>query len=98
MDILSHCRSTMSKTSMEIHKSHMSEEMKREALQVALLAVNMYEKGNDIALYIKKEFDRKHGKYWHCIIGKFSASVSYNTDSYISFSVDGKNILLFKTD
>ncbi|KAK9971129.1 hypothetical protein ABG768_027021 [Culter alburnus] len=88
----------MPKTSMEIHKSHMSDEMQREALQVTLLAVNMYTEKDDIAQYIRKEFDRKHGKYWQCIIGKFSASVSYNTDSYISFSVGGKNILLFKTD
>ena len=24
----------------------------------------------DVAEYIKKEFDKKHGPTWHCIVGK----------------------------
>ncbi|KAK9971131.1 hypothetical protein ABG768_027023 [Culter alburnus] len=88
----------MSETSMEVRRSEMSEEMQREALQVALLAVNMYTDGYGIATYIRKEFDRKHGKYWQCIVGNCGYSVSHNTDSYINFSVDGNRIVLFKTD
>ncbi|KAK9971130.1 hypothetical protein ABG768_027022 [Culter alburnus] len=87
----------MSKTSMEVHKSEMSDEMQRDALQVALLAVNMYEKGNDIATYIRKEFERKHGGTWQCIVGNSGYSVRHKQDSYISFSVGDKRILLFRT-
>ncbi|KAK9971123.1 hypothetical protein ABG768_027015 [Culter alburnus] len=82
---------------IEIHKSDMSDEMQRNALQVALLAVNMYKEDNDIARYIKKEFNRKHGNTWHCIIGSSGYSVTNNKNSYIDFSVGGKNITLFKT-
>ncbi|XP_048067443.1 dynein 8 kDa light chain, flagellar outer arm-like [Megalobrama amblycephala] len=84
----------MPKTS--IHKSDMSEEMQREALQVALLAVNNKE-DNDIAHYIKKEFDRKHGNTWQCIIGSSGYSVTHNPNSYIDFSVGDTKITLFKT-
>ncbi|KAK9971125.1 hypothetical protein ABG768_027017 [Culter alburnus] len=82
---------------IEIHKSDMSDEMQRDALQVALLALNMYTKGNDIANYIKKEFDRKHGNTWQCIIGSSGYSVTHNPNSYINFSVGDKKITLFKT-
>ncbi|ROI64782.1 Dynein 8 kDa light chain, flagellar outer arm [Anabarilius grahami] len=89
-------RSTMPKTS--IRRSDMSDEMECEALQVALLAVNMYEKNEDIAHYIKTEFNRKHGNYWQCIVGNFASSVTHNKNSYIDFSVGDENITLFKTD
>ncbi|XP_048066871.1 dynein 8 kDa light chain, flagellar outer arm-like [Megalobrama amblycephala] len=91
------CRSTMPKISTSIHKSHMSDEMQREVLQVALLAVNMYEKNQDIANYIKNEFERRHEKNWHCIIGDCAYNVTPKQNSYIDFSVDGKRILLFKS-
>ncbi|KAK9971121.1 hypothetical protein ABG768_027013 [Culter alburnus] len=82
---------------IEIHKSDMSDEMQLEALQVALLAVNMYEKESDIATNIVKEFDRKHGLTWQCIVGSFGFYVRNKSNSYIFFSVGDKNILLFRT-
>ncbi|KAK9971128.1 hypothetical protein ABG768_027020 [Culter alburnus] len=88
----------MSKTSMEIHKSDMCDEMQSEALQVALLALNMYEDSMDIAVYIRTEFERKHGGTWSCIVGSCDASVTYKLNSYINFSAGGKKILLFRTD
>ncbi|KAK9971122.1 hypothetical protein ABG768_027014 [Culter alburnus] len=87
----------MPKTSTEIRRSDMSNEMEREVLQVALLAVNMYEKNMDIAEYIKKEFDRKHGGTWQCIIGDCAYFITHKSNSYICFSVDGERIVLFKT-
>ncbi|XP_048067237.1 dynein 8 kDa light chain, flagellar outer arm-like [Megalobrama amblycephala] len=88
----------MSKTSMEIHDSDMSDEMQREALQVGLLAVNMYSQGIDIATYMVKEFERKHGLTWHCFIGSSGSHVRPNQNGYICFSVGGKRIVLFRTD
>jgi len=48
----------MSKTPTEVYKSDMSDEMQDEALQVALLAVNMYTDENDIAVYMVKVCSR----------------------------------------
>ncbi|ROI64779.1 Dynein light chain, cytoplasmic [Anabarilius grahami] len=81
---------------MEILTTKMSDEMQREVLQVALLAVNMYTKDNDIATNIKKEFERKHGGTWHCIIG--SSGYNVKLKCYINVSVGDKDILLFRTD
>uniref|UniRef100_A0A672KDD8 Dynein light chain n=1 Tax=Sinocyclocheilus grahami TaxID=75366 RepID=A0A672KDD8_SINGR len=74
------------------------DEMQREVLQCAFLAVNMYEDGLDIASYIKKiiEFDRRHQPNWHCIVGNCSSHVTHNDSCYISFDVGNKHIVLFK--
>ncbi|XP_048064836.1 dynein 8 kDa light chain, flagellar outer arm-like [Megalobrama amblycephala] len=87
----------MLKTSLDVYNSDMSDEMQDEALQVALLAVNMYTEDNDIAVYMVKEFDRRHGRSWHCIMGNCGYYVQYKT-SYICFSVGDKRIVLFRTD
>uniref|UniRef100_A0A673J0J8 Dynein light chain n=1 Tax=Sinocyclocheilus rhinocerous TaxID=307959 RepID=A0A673J0J8_9TELE len=87
----------MAKTSIKIKIADMSDEMQREVLQCAFLAVNMYEDGLDIATYIKKEFDRRHQPNWHCIVGNCSSHVTHNKSCYISFDVGNKHIVLFKT-
>uniref|UniRef100_A0A8C1VDE1 Dynein light chain n=1 Tax=Cyprinus carpio TaxID=7962 RepID=A0A8C1VDE1_CYPCA len=81
---------------IEKKKGIMSDEMQRDALQCALLAVNMYKKGINIANYIKKEFNRKHQASWQCIVGSTGYSVSHNSNCYINFTVGKKHIVLFK--
>ncbi|KAG1968766.1 dynein light chain 2, cytoplasmic [Pimephales promelas] len=84
-------RSAMSKTSLEVHKSRMSDEMQREALQVALLAVNMHEGASDIANYIMTEFDRRHGRSWHCIVGNCGYCVHSFLSLYGNLHVNKNN-------
>ena len=48
----------------------MTEEMQQEAVEVARLALEKYPIEKDIAAYIKREFDKKHGSTWHCIVGR----------------------------
>lgn len=51
----------------------MSKEMQQDAVQTAAMAMDKYNDDKDIALFLKKEFDRKYEPTWHCIIGsKFS--------------------------
>ncbi|KTF72150.1 hypothetical protein cypCar_00045245 [Cyprinus carpio] len=88
----------MARSSIVIHNAVMSDEMQREALQCALLAVNMYQNASGIATYIAKEFDRKYQRTWHSVVGNtFSSYVQHTSNSYMFFSVSDKNILLFKT-
>uniref|UniRef100_A0A673JMJ7 Dynein light chain n=1 Tax=Sinocyclocheilus rhinocerous TaxID=307959 RepID=A0A673JMJ7_9TELE len=88
----------MAKSSIGIHNSVMSDEMQREALQCALLAVNMYENERDIATYIVKEFDRKYNPTWHCIVGRnFGSYVTHETKHLIYFCLGEQAILLFKS-
>lgn len=48
----------------------MSEEMQQESVDIASAALEKYNIEKDIAAFIKKEFDRKHGPTWHVVVGK----------------------------
>ncbi|CAN0369230.1 unnamed protein product, partial [Scytosiphon promiscuus] len=40
----------------------------------------------DIAAFIKKEFDKKHNPTWHCIVGRnFGSYVTHETKHFIYF-------------
>ncbi|RXK38454.1 hypothetical protein M231_04219 [Tremella mesenterica] len=48
----------------------MSEEMQQKAVEMASMAGEKYNVEKDMAMYIKKEFDRIYGTTWHCVVGK----------------------------
>jgi dynein light chain LC8-type len=52
----------------------------------------------DIAAYIKKEFDARHGPTWHCIVGRnFGSYVTHETRHFAYFYVGPQAVLLFKS-
>ena len=54
--------------------------------------------GQDIAAYIKKEFDKKYNPTWHCIVGRnFGSYVTHETKHFIYFYLGQVAILLFKS-
>ncbi|EDS42171.1 dynein light chain 1, cytoplasmic-like protein [Culex quinquefasciatus] len=56
------------------------------------------EKKQDIAAYIKKEFDKKYNPTWHCIVGRnFGSYVTHETRHFIYFYLGQVAILLFKS-
>lgn len=82
----------------QVKSVDMSEEMEAEALSVAKLAVQSNNVEKDIAQYIKKEFDQRHGNTWHCIVGRnFGSFVTHETKHFIYFYVGNLAVLLFKT-
>ena len=48
----------------------MPEEMRNESIASANKALDMHGTYNEIAGYIKHEFDSKHGHAWNCIVGR----------------------------
>jgi dynein light chain LC8-type len=44
--------------------------MQQRAVDTATAALEQYDVEKDIAMFIKKEFDRMYGTTWHCIVGK----------------------------
>ncbi|EJT51709.1 hypothetical protein A1Q2_02826 [Trichosporon asahii var. asahii CBS 8904] len=52
----------------------MSEEMQETATQMAVTALEKYAVEKDVAMYIKKEFDRLYNTTWHCVVGKHFGS------------------------
>ena len=51
-------------------------------------ALEKYNVEKDIAAYLKKEFDRKHGTTWHAIVGRnFGSYVTHEAGYFIYFYV-----------
>lgn len=52
----------------------------------------------DVAAYIKKEFDRKYHPTWHVIVGRnFGSYVTHETKHFIYFYLGQVAVLLFKS-
>lgn len=47
-----------------------TEDMQQRAVEVTSQAFDNHNLEKDIAMYIKKEFDRLYGTTWHCVVGK----------------------------
>ena len=51
-----------------------------------------------IAEEIKKEFDYKYKKTWHCIVGEnFGSFVTHESKTFIFFQIADVSVLLFKS-
>ncbi len=71
--------------------------MQRDAINLTSVAMDKYVAEKDIAGYIKKEFDKKHGPTWHCIVGRsFGSYVTHETQNFIFFFLNQFGILLLK--
>ena len=52
----------------------------------------------DVAAYIKREFDKKYNPTWHVIVGRnFGSYVTHETKHFIYFYLGQVAILLFKS-
>eukprot|EP00270_Netrium_digitus_P010160 TRINITY_DN3132_c0_g1_i1.p1 TRINITY_DN3132_c0_g1~~TRINITY_DN3132_c0_g1_i1.p1 ORF type:complete len:101 (+),score=29.22 TRINITY_DN3132_c0_g1_i1:146-448(+) len=81
-----------------IKSEDMDSAMQKEATDCAVEAMEKFTLEKDIAGYIKKEFDRRHGAIWHCIAGRsFGSYVTHEAGHFLYFYVDATAVLLFKT-
>ncbi|XP_006835760.1 PREDICTED: dynein light chain 1, cytoplasmic-like [Chrysochloris asiatica] len=77
----------------------MSQEMQKDALDIASQALDKFCIEKHIAAYIKKEFDKKYGPFWHCVVGRnFGSCVTHKANHFIYFYLSQIAILLFKAD
>ncbi|KAG7013650.1 Dynein light chain 1, cytoplasmic [Cucurbita argyrosperma subsp. argyrosperma] len=53
-----------------IKSADMFGDVQKEAIDVAIAAFEKHSVEKDVAEYIKKEFDKRHGPTWHCIVGR----------------------------
>lgn len=65
----------------------MAEDMQQEAVDAAIVAFSKYTVEKDIAAHLKKDFDKRYGATWHCIVGR-------NFGSYVTH---GKQSVLFRS-
>ncbi|CAG8444852.1 2568_t:CDS:2 [Funneliformis caledonium] len=72
----------------------MVDEMQREALDCANQALEKYNIEKDIAAYIKREFDKKYGTTWHCIVGRNFGSYVTHASTAILLKPSGKCFII----
>ncbi|CAO3635941.1 unnamed protein product [Mucor fragilis] len=88
----------MSDTKAVVKSVDMSEEMQQEAIECSTQALEKYNIEKDIAAHIKREFDRKYGPTWHCVVGRnFGSFVTHESKHFIYFYHGQIAILLFKS-
>ncbi|CAI9118851.1 OLC1v1020478C1 [Oldenlandia corymbosa var. corymbosa] len=81
-----------------IKNADMKEDMQKEAVDIAIGAFEKNNVEKDVAEHIKKEFDKRYGPTWHCIVGKnFGSYVTHETNHFVYFYLDSKAVLLFKS-
>lgn len=88
----------MSDKRVVVKASDMAEDMIQDATEIAQEALKSNEIEKDVAAHIKREFDKKHGTVWHCVVGRsFGSYVTHETKHFIYFYVGQLAVLLFKT-
>ncbi|XP_074582413.1 dynein 8 kDa light chain, flagellar outer arm-like [Curcuma longa] len=81
-----------------VKRVDMGEKMRGDAIGCARAGFEKHTVAKEVAEYIKKEFDKKHGQTWHCIVGRdFGSYVTHETNHFIYFYVDKVAVLLFKS-
>ncbi|TKY54165.1 Dynein 8 kDa light chain, flagellar outer arm [Spatholobus suberectus] len=81
-----------------IKSADMLPDMQKEAVDIAVTAFEKHNVEKDVAENIKKEFDKRHGPTWHCIVGRnFGSYVTHETNHFVYFYLDQKAVLLFKS-
>jgi dynein light chain LC8-type len=81
-----------------VKNADMTEEMQSEAVEVASQAVERFSVEKDVAAHVKKEFDRRHGPTWHCVVGRnFGTYVTHETKHFVYFYLGQVAVLLFKS-
>ncbi|XP_017151114.1 dynein light chain 1, cytoplasmic [Drosophila miranda] len=88
----------MSDRKAVIKNADMSEEMQQDAVNVSTAALEKYNIEQEIAAYIKREFDKKYSPTWHVVVGRnFGSYVTHETRHFIFVYLGQVAVLLFKS-
>ena len=81
-----------------LKSADMTEDMQQDVIESAVQALQSQNAHKEVAAYIKKEFDRKYGPTWHCIVGKhFGSFVTHEESHFFYFFLNDTGILLYKS-
>lgn len=83
---------------MQTLTSVQTDELRDEIFGISVQAVEQFQLEREVAAYIKKELDSKHGQTWHVIVGKnFGSYVTHEKGHFIYFYIGPLAFLVFKT-
>jgi len=76
----------------------MVEEMEKDAIELATVAMMEYLIERDMAAHIKKEMDKKYSPTWHVVVGTaYGSHVVHQTKNFIYFHIGQLAFLVFKS-
>ncbi|KAL6537526.1 hypothetical protein OROMI_026060 [Orobanche minor] len=82
-----------------IEDSDMPLKMQIQALASASQALDMYDvlDCKSMAANIKKEFDKRYGNGWQCVVGSnFGCFFTHRKGTFVYFKLETLNFLIFK--
>ncbi|KAL6006217.1 hypothetical protein ACLOJK_040263 [Asimina triloba] len=82
-----------------VQDTDMPVKMQRHAMTTASQALDLYDVFDckSIAGHIKKEFDKKYGSGWQCVVGSnFGCFFTHTQGTFIYFCLETLNFLVFK--
>ncbi|XP_031119657.1 dynein light chain LC6, flagellar outer arm-like [Ipomoea triloba] len=82
-----------------IEDTDMPMKMQIQAMSCAYQALDLYDvlDCKSIAAHIKKEFDKRYGNGWQCVVGtNFGCFFTHTKGSFIYFTLETLNFLIFK--
>ncbi|KAH7856552.1 hypothetical protein Vadar_002718 [Vaccinium darrowii] len=82
-----------------IEDSDMPKKMQNQAMTAASQALDIYDVVDykSIAAHIKKEFDKRYGNGWQCVVGSnFGCFFTHTKGTFIYFTLETLNFLIFK--
>ena len=81
-----------------IKSTDMPDEMQQDAIYLANHSSINSGLDKNIAGFIKKEFDRKYGPTWHCIVGdNFGSYLTHELSNFMFFILDDISVLLWRS-
>lgn len=81
-----------------IKNADMAENIQQDAVNIATEALKKFNIEKDLAAFIKREFDKKYGPTWHCVVGRnFGSFVTHEVKNFIYFYLGQLAFLLWKT-
>ncbi|CAD2218799.1 dynein light chain LC8-type [Angomonas deanei] len=84
--------------SATVKLSEMPREMENFAILSAQEGLTKCYNEQEVAAYLKKEFDTKYGPTWNCFVGRsFGSFVTHEQNHYIYFYIGQTGLLLFKS-
>ncbi|CAH8434874.1 unnamed protein product [Schistosoma rodhaini] len=82
-----------------VKSTGMPEDMQEHAIKTCLKAMRVLQHDKDVASTLKREFNEKYGRTWHCVVGSnYGSNISHVDEGFIYFFADTKSILLFRTE
>uniref|UniRef100_A0A7N0ZW22 Dynein light chain n=1 Tax=Kalanchoe fedtschenkoi TaxID=63787 RepID=A0A7N0ZW22_KALFE len=82
-----------------VQDTDMPWKMQVQATAAASEALDLYDVFDckSIAAHIKKDFDKKYGGGWQCVVGSnFGCFFTHSKGSFIYFTLETLNFLIFK--